>query len=96
MNPHVQQSLFVLFLFFSIVFIIFYILPLSFNYSLVKSRGRKNEMFLWMFLTLIGTWFITLILLVMKPVDVDDDSEDYVRAPLPPRYRKDSSGKKSS
>jgi len=46
----------------SLIFAPFYI-----NAKLIKSRGRQSEKFLWMLLTLIFSWFITLVLAVMKP-----------------------------
>jgi hydrogenase-4 membrane subunit HyfE len=42
-------------------------LPMFINYRLVKSRNREKEMCLWMLLTLLFSWLVTLILAVMKP-----------------------------
>ncbi len=42
-------------------------LPMFINYKLVKSRGRDHEMCIWMLLTFLFTWIVTLILVVMKP-----------------------------
>ncbi len=42
-------------------------LPMFINYKLVKSRGRNREMCLWMLLTILFSWIVTLILAVMKP-----------------------------
>ncbi len=42
-------------------------LPMFINYKLVKSRNREKEMCLWMLLTLLFSWLVTLILAVMKP-----------------------------
>jgi NADH:ubiquinone oxidoreductase subunit 6 (subunit J) len=44
-------------------------LPMFINYKLVKSRNREKEICLWMLLTLLFSWLVTLILAVMKPKD---------------------------
>lgn len=57
------------------------------NYSLVRSRGRKEEMCLWMTFTFFLGPIITLILLIMIPVDRKE--VDYEKIDFPNgRFRK--------
>jgi hypothetical protein len=52
----------------NIVFLVLIVFlgPLMINYRLVKSRGRKNEICLWMFMSLLFSWIATFVLLIMK------------------------------
>jgi hypothetical protein len=83
LQQYIQMLGFLSFVFFAVVLAVAFFC-FSFNYELVKSRGRKDEMFLWMLLTLLFWWIVTLVLLAMKPVLVEDEEEAllYRRKPV--------------
>jgi hypothetical protein len=58
LEPHTNHFLFL---------IPIIVAPFFINMKLVRSRGRGKERVLWMILTLIFSWFITLILLIIRP-----------------------------